>query len=83
MIDEFNDMELLGRKLRPKLAGETGLEKLNTFRRAIGLDDRVREGHDSDSDLETNEFLREDEDDDKKDRWDCETILSKFEAIIT
>lgn len=78
MMDEFlNDYEILGRKMKPKLDGDTGAEKLDTLRRAMGQDERIRgsladaEDHDNDDD---NEFLRIDEE--KKDRWDCETILS-------
>lgn len=76
MIDEFlNDYEILGRKMRPKLEGETGAEKLGAFRRAVGVDERVRimrDGEESESE-ETNPYL---DDEPVKDRWDCETILS-------
>lgn len=78
MMDEFlNDYEILGRKLKPKLDGDTGAEKLDTLRRAMGQDERVREslaGEEEDDDDDDNEFLRMNEED-KKDRWDCETIL--------
>lgn len=75
MVDEFlNDYEILGRKMRPKLEGETGAEKLGTFREAIGIDERVRiQQVDDDSEPEEYELVEEE----KKDRWDCETILCK------
>lgn len=75
MVDEFlNDYEILGRRMRPKLEGETGAEKLGTFREAIGVDDRVRiQQVDDDSEPEDYDPHVED----KKDRWDCETILCK------
>lgn len=76
MMDEFlDDFELLGRKMRPKLAGETGVEKLDTLRRAMGQDDRVRLNDDDDA--RDDDILMPLDIDDKKDRWDCETILSK------
>lgn len=76
MMDEFlDDFELLGRKMRPKLAGETGVEKLDTLRRAMGQDDRVRLNDDDDA--RDDDILMPLDFDDKKDRWDCETILSK------
>ncbi|OJA15960.1 putative protein 45 [Rhizopogon vesiculosus] len=43
MMDDFMDnYELLGRKLKPVLPGDSGPEKLNTLRRAMGQDERVR-----------------------------------------
>jgi protein LTV1 len=77
MMDEFlDDYEILGRKMKPKLEGGSGAEKLDTLRRAMGQDDRVR--------LETGEDHNDDDIlmpfdiDDRKDRWDCETILSMY-----
>ena len=73
MVNEFlNDFEIVGRKMKPKLEGENGPEKLNVLRRAMGQDERVRisnDGNEEDDDL----FSSDEED--KKDRWDCETIL--------
>jgi protein LTV1 len=78
MMDEFlNDYEQLGRKLKPRLPGETGPEKLDAIRRAMGRDERVRiveQEEDDDSD----DIYAPLEEDDKKDRWDCETILSEY-----
>jgi protein LTV1 len=80
MMDDFLDnYELLGRKMKPVLPGDNGLDKLNTLRRALGQDERVRINEDDDgSDEEKIPMPYEEED--KKDRWDCETILSKFKC---
>jgi protein LTV1 len=81
MMDEFlNDYEQLGRKLKPKLPGETGAEKLDTIRRALGQDERVRIGEEEEDD-DNDDIYAPLEDDDKKDRWDCETILSEYTSI--
>lgn len=79
MVDEFlNDYEILGRKMRLKLEGETGTEKLDTFRRAIGQDERVRLQLPDDSDEGDLEEVEEA----VKDRWDCETILSMYKQLF-
>ncbi|KAF9469714.1 LTV-domain-containing protein [Collybia nuda] len=81
MMDEFlNDYEILGRKLKPRLAGDTGVEKLDTIRRAMGQDERVRlrEHDDDDND---DDIMMPFEIDDKKDRWDCETIISTYSNL--
>lgn len=75
MDDFLNNYELLGRKMKPVLPGDNGLDKLNTLRRALGQDGRVRINEDDGSDEEKIAMMYEEED--KKDRWDCETILSK------
>jgi len=75
MMDEFlNDYEILGRKIKPKLEGETGAQKLDTLRTAMGLDERVRDTTGESDEEEQDIFVELEED--KKDRWDCETILS-------
>ncbi|KAF6754289.1 cytoplasmic protein [Ephemerocybe angulata] len=80
MVDEFlNDYEILGRKLRPKLEGETGAEKLGTFRAAVGLDERVRIQRDGEDDDDTD--LLDLVEEEPKDRWDCETILSTYSNL--
>jgi protein LTV1 len=79
MLNEFlNDYEILGRKLRPKLEGESGAEKLDTIRRAMGLDERVRIQDGDDSEPDELEFVEEE----PKDKWDCETILSESSYSI-
>jgi protein LTV1 len=82
MIDDFLDnYELLGRKMKPVLPGDNGLDKLNTLRRALGQDERVRIGGEDEDGSDEEEILMPYGEDDKKDRWDCETILSKFWGV--
>lgn len=79
MVNTFlNDYEILGRKMKPKMEGESGVDKLDVFRRAMGQDERVRimdgeEEEVNDAELDAHLFPEND----KKDRWDCETILSE------
>ncbi|KAG6878318.1 hypothetical protein C0993_008915 [Termitomyces sp. T159_Od127] len=76
MMNEFlNDYEILGRKMKLKLDGDTGAEKLDTMRRAMGQDSRVRLN--SEESDEEDDILMPLDVDDKQDRWDCETILSE------
>lgn len=82
MVDEFMERyELVGRKLKPVLAGESGADKLETLRRGLGQDERVRvietEG-DGEGELDDDELFRAYDANEKEDRWDCETILSKW-----
>lgn len=79
MMDDFLDnYELLGRKMKPVLPGDSGLDKLDTLRRALGQDERVRiNGEDGDDASDDEKILMPYEEQSKKDRWDCETILSK------
>lgn len=83
MVNTFlNDFEILGRKMKPRLEGDSGLDKLDSLRRAMGQDERIRlmnnEGDADHDDEEIDAHLFPD-DGDKKDRWDCETILSECE----
>ncbi|KAF8807956.1 LTV-domain-containing protein [Phlegmacium glaucopus] len=79
MVNEFlNDFEIVGRKMKPKLEGESGLEKLDVLRRAMGQDERVRISNDGDEEVDDNDDLSSSDEEDKKDRWDCETILSTY-----
>ena len=83
MVNNFlNDFEIVGRKMKPKLEGESGPEKLDVLRRAMGQDERVRISNDGNED--DNDDLFSSDEEDKKDRWDCETILceSFFFSII-
>jgi len=76
MVNTFlNEFEILGRKMKPKLEGESGIEKLDILRRAMGQDERVRVANGNDEENEETDLLTTEEED-KKDRWDCETILS-------
>ncbi|KAF7307414.1 hypothetical protein MIND_00535800 [Mycena indigotica] len=80
MMDEFlNDYEILGRKMKPKLEGDDGAAKLETLRRAMGQDERVRiESGEVD---EVEDILMPLDIDDRKDRWDCETILTTYSNL--
>ncbi|KAF9055880.1 Low temperature viability protein-domain-containing protein [Panaeolus papilionaceus] len=81
MINEFlNDYEILGRKMKLKLDGETGPEKLDSFRRAMGQDERVRIASEEDRE-DNDDDLFPSSDDEKKDRWDCETILTTYTNV--
>ncbi|KAJ7044933.1 Low temperature viability protein-domain-containing protein [Mycena alexandri] len=81
MMDEFlNDYEILGRKMKPKLEGDSGAEKLDTLRRAMGQDERVRIERDGEDD-ETDDISMPFDIDDRKDRWDCETILTTYSNL--
>ena len=73
MMNEFLDnYEILGGKMRPILAGETGVEKLDTLRKALG-EAKIRDvDEEEDGD---DKILMPVDLDDKQDRWDCETIL--------
>ena len=78
MVNEFlNDFEIVGRKMKPKLEGDNGPEKLDILRRAMGQDERVRISNDG-SEEDDNDDLFSSEGEDKKDRWDCETILCGY-----
>lgn len=74
MMDEFlNDYEILGRKLKPKLAGDTGPEKLDTLRQAMGQDERIKaEKYEDESNDDLIDIIEG-----REDRWDCETILCR------
>jgi protein LTV1 len=76
MMDEFLDnYEVLGRKLLPKLEGDTGAEKLDTLRRAMAEAGPVN--LDAPLDEKQPDILMPVDIDDIQDRWDCETILSE------
>ena len=78
MVNEFlNDFEIVGRKMKPKLEGESGPEKLDVLRRAMGQDERVRISNDGNEEDDNDNPFSSDEED-KKDRWDCETILCEY-----
>ncbi|KAK7063815.1 protein LTV1 [Favolaschia claudopus] len=81
MMDEFlNDYEILGRKMKPKLEGDNGAAKLDTLRRAMGQDERVRVAGEGDE-IADDDVLMPLDIDDRKDRWDCETVLSTYSNL--
>lgn len=76
MMNEFLDnYEIVGGKMKPVLAGDTAVDKLDTVRKALG-EAKIRD-HGDDSDDE-GDILMPVDIDEEKDRWDCETILSAF-----
>jgi len=81
IVDDFmENYELVGRKLKQVLPGDSAVDKLDTIRRAMGQDERVTisTAHDGDGDGDDDEKLFASYHvNEKEDRWDCETILSK------
>ena len=74
MMDEFLEKyEVVAGKMRPTLPG-SATDKLDAIRKALG-DAKLRDDEETDS--EDDDILMPLDVDDKKDRWDCETILSK------
>ncbi|KAK7686584.1 hypothetical protein QCA50_010184 [Cerrena zonata] len=79
MMNEFLDnYEILGGKMRPVLAGDTATEKLDTIRKALG-EVKIRDVQSDEED--DNDILMPLDVDDKKDRWDCETILTTYSNL--
>ncbi|KAI6114913.1 Low temperature viability protein-domain-containing protein [Pisolithus croceorrhizus] len=81
MVDDFvENYELVGRKLKPVLPGDSAVDKLDTLRRAMGQDGAVRiSAAEQDSDNEDDEKLFASyHTNEKESRWDCETILSTY-----
>ena len=81
-MDEFLEkFEISGGKMKPSLPG-TGAEKLEALRLAMGQDSRVRErGSDESDDSNDDDIFAAWAKEDKKDRWDVETVLSEFLSI--
>ncbi|PIL31520.1 hypothetical protein GSI_06222 [Ganoderma sinense ZZ0214-1] len=78
MMDEFLEKyEVIAGKMRPALPG-TATEKLATIRRALG-EAKIRDAEESDSEAE--DVLMPLDVDEKKDRWDCETILTTYSNL--
>jgi protein LTV1 len=77
MMDQFLDnYEILGGKMKPKLEGDSAIEKLNTLRRAMRNDSSIQV-YDAENSNDQDILVPVDVDD-VKDRWDCETILCKL-----
>ncbi|KZT39693.1 LTV-domain-containing protein [Sistotremastrum suecicum HHB10207 ss-3] len=91
MSDFLDNYEIIGgRKLRQVMPGMTGADKLETLRRGMAsAADKERilaeaeriEREDMERKVNQNEMVGYDEDEDKKDRWDCETILSTYSNL--
>jgi protein LTV1 len=86
IMDDFMDnYELLGRKLKPVLPGDSGPEKLNTLRQAMGQDERVRirsADDDDDEELNDDRLFAGYNAVEKEDTWDCETVLSESNRFV-
>lgn len=75
-MDEFlNEYEVVAGKMRPVLPG-TATDKLDAVRKGFG-EVKIRDDAE-DSGEEDDDILMPLDVDEKKDRWDCETILSMF-----
>jgi protein LTV1 len=85
IMDDFMDnYELLGRKLKPVLPGDSGPEKLNTLRQAMGQDERVRirsADDDDDEELNDDRLFAGYNAVEKEDTWDCETVLTTYSNL--
>ncbi|KAG2367707.1 LTV-domain-containing protein [Suillus spraguei] len=84
MMDDFMDnYELLGRKLKPVLPGDSGAEKLNTLRQAMGQDERVRIrlADDDEDEVDDDRLFAGYNAAEKEDTWDCETVLTTYSNL--
>ena len=73
-MNEFlGPYEILGGKVKPRLEGDTNIEKLDTIRKALGPVTIRDYDEKDDRDIPIPVDI-----DDVKDTWDCETILSGF-----
>lgn len=84
MLDDFlGNYELLGRKLLPVMPGATGVEKLHTLRSALGPSLPPRNEVEEEDDDEGNMpwGWGKEAEEEKKERWDCETILSTYSNL--
>ena len=74
MMNEFLDgYEVLGGKMLPVLSGQTPIDKLDVIRKGLG-EVKIRE---QDEESDDDDILMPLDVDEKADRWDCETILSR------
>ncbi|KAL4067347.1 Low temperature viability protein-domain-containing protein [Scleroderma yunnanense] len=85
IVDDFmENYEVVGRKLKPVLAGDSGVDKLDTLRRAMGQDERVTVSTAEDADVDNDDdekLFASYHASDKEDRWDCETILTTYSNL--
>ena len=73
-MNEFlGEYEILGGKMKPRLEGDSSIEKLDTIRKALGPVTIRDYDEKDDGDIPIPVDI-----DDVKDTWDCETILSGF-----
>jgi protein LTV1 len=77
MMNQFmEEYEVVGGKMKHALAGDNAIEKLGTLRKSLGKFS-INERGDNDKDDDDGDIFIALDDDDVKDRWDCETILSE------
>lgn len=78
-MDEFlDDYEVIAGKMRPVLPG-SAIDKLDAVRKGLGA--AVIRDSAEDSGQEDDDILMPLDLDEKKDRWDCETILSMSRSL--
>lgn len=81
IVDDFmENYELVGRKLKQVLPGDSGVDKLDALRQAMGQTEltKISAAQDADDNSDDDEKLFASyHANEKEDRWDCETILSK------
>ena len=75
MDDFLQNYEVSGGKMKPSLPG-SGPEKLQSLRLAMGRGERVTV-EDSDQEGKDDDIYAVIEDNEKPERWDVETVLSK------
>jgi len=75
----LDNYELLGRKLHLVMPGSTGAEKLNTLRTALGSSHLPTELEEDDGKMPWG--WEEEVDQEKRERWDCETFLSTYSNL--
>ncbi|KAI0778643.1 LTV-domain-containing protein [Trametes elegans] len=79
MMDEFLEKyEVVAGKMRPVLPGSAN-DKLDTIRKALG-EAKIRDDAEE-SGSEDDDILMPLDVDEKKDRWDCETILTTYSNL--
>lgn len=78
MDDFLENYELVGRRMQPVLHGDTAAEKLDTIRRALGSARLDGDCDDDDSTIPMPHDV-----DEPKERWDCETILSRTYVALS
>ena len=82
MMSQFmEEYEILGGKMKPVLEGDTAIQKLDTLRRALG--EVLIRGEDDNNDDDDDDISLSLGDNDVEDRWDCETVLSKFSILLS
>ncbi|KAJ6601376.1 Low temperature viability protein-domain-containing protein [Mycena vulgaris] len=80
LADEDEAPELITSREDFESMMDDGAAKLNTLRMAMGQDERVRVERAGEED-EEDDILMPFDIDDRKDRWDCETILTTYSNL--